>query len=194
MEDTCESEADGPASVGDSGDDYDSDDLVNLEQPIHLVNLEQPIHSGALLLSPRSDHFKFACAASKPRFCGSAPLPVRSPSSPCATLSMLTYYRTSRSLHFPFWARSMFKVPFLDPNRRFGLSVGTHQYIGSLVGCLLFLSLPTFRRSSQAEGEGAPGSSGPVHSGYTARSLAQEGLCRTPSRNPRPLAAAWLGG
>ena len=24
--------------------------------------------------------------------------------APCATLSMLTYYRTSRSLHFPFWA------------------------------------------------------------------------------------------
>jgi hypothetical protein len=36
-----------------------------------------------------------------PRFAGdggSVPIP------PCATLSMLTYYRTSRSLHFPFWA------------------------------------------------------------------------------------------
>jgi hypothetical protein len=42
-----------------------------------------------------------------------SPIPGRSPDSrpktpglPCATLSMLTYYRTSesRSLHFPFWA------------------------------------------------------------------------------------------
>jgi hypothetical protein len=54
----------------------------------------------------------------------------RTAARPCATvtLSMLTYYRTSRSLHFPFWA----DVPFLEPNwnRRSGLSVGTHQYIG----------------------------------------------------------------
>ncbi len=28
----------------------------------------------------------------------------REPKSPCATMSTLTYNRTSRSLHFPFWA------------------------------------------------------------------------------------------
>ena len=57
--------------------------------------------------------------------------------APCATLSTLTYYRTSRSFHFPFGQY----VPFLDPNRISDPSVGTHQYIGKLVGCLLFLSI-----------------------------------------------------
>jgi hypothetical protein len=42
---------------------------------------------------------------------------------PCATLSMLTgtYYRTSRSLHFPFWALA--DAPFLKP----GLTGGSES-------------------------------------------------------------------
>jgi hypothetical protein len=107
------------------------------------------------------------------------------PKDPCAAMSMLTYYRTSRTYtsHFGQY------VPFLDPNRRFGLSVGTHQYICRIAFRLFVASLQsTSFVVSPAEGEGAPGSSGPVHSGYTV--TAQEGLCRTPSRNPRRLAAA----
>ncbi len=89
--------------------------------------------------------------------------------APCATLtrSMLTYYRTltmaSRSLHFPFGAvcslsgsqPEIWPVSWKRPVRR--------------IACRLFVVPlnPTFRRSShwQAEGERAPGSSGPVHSG-----------------------------
>ena len=55
-----------PSPNGDSGHDYDSDDLVNLEQS----KVGGP---------PRSDHFKFACAATKRRFRGHPPL--RSPTS-----------------------------------------------------------------------------------------------------------------
>jgi hypothetical protein len=43
---------------------------------------------------------------------GLLPLPGPAASRPCATLSMLTYYRTSRSLHFPFLG-SLF--PFWSP-------------------------------------------------------------------------------
>ena len=104
---------------------------------------------------------------------GGGPIPADSSSphgsrrGPCATLpvSMLTYYRTSRSLHFPFWA-----VCSLS---------GSHPEIWSVswkrpvhgIACRLFVVPlnPTLRSSSRAraEGERAPGSSGPVHSGRT---------------------------
>ncbi len=46
---------------------------------------------------------------------------------PCATLSMLTCYRTWRSLHFPLWA-----VCSLSGSQpEMGLSVGSHQYLDS---------------------------------------------------------------
>ena len=56
---------------------------------------------------------------------------------PCATLSMLTYYRTSRSLHFPFWAvcslsgaqPEIWSVSWKPPVHRIAF------------GCLLFLSI-----------------------------------------------------
>ncbi len=72
--------------------------------------------------------------------------------APCATLSMLTCYRTSRSLHFPFWA----VCSLSDPNRRFGLSVGTHQYLDSfsVVRCS---SQSTSFVVSPAGGRGGPG-------------------------------------
>ena len=81
--------------------------------------------------------------------------------APCATLSMLTYYRTSRSSHFPFWAlcslsgsqQEIWSVSWNPPVEKDSLSVVCVPLI------------PTFRRSSQAEGERAPGSSGPVHHG-----------------------------
>jgi hypothetical protein len=81
--------------------------------------------------------------------------------TPCATLSMLTYYRTSRSSHFPFWAvcslsgsqPEIWSVSWKPPVHR----IACRSFVVPLN--------PTFRRSSQAEGERAPGSSGPVHSG-----------------------------
>ena len=82
--------------------------------------------------------------------------------APCATLSMLTYYRTSRSLHFPFWA-----VCSLSGAQPEIWSVGWNPPVHRIACRLFVVPLnPTFRRSSQAEGERAPGSSGPVHSGH----------------------------
>jgi hypothetical protein len=83
-------------------------------------------------------------------------------SGPCATLSMLTYYRTSRSLHFPFWAvcslsgaqPEIWSVRWKPPVHR--------------IAFRLFVAFPFNQRPSSSappEGEGAPGSSGPVHSG-----------------------------
>ena len=84
---------------------------------------------------------------------------------PCATMSTLTYYRTSRSLNFPFWA----VCSLLEPNRRFDLSVGTWARV-QRIACRLFV-VPLNSASlgvSQAEGEGAPGPTGPVHLGCAA--------------------------
>ncbi len=87
---------------------------------------------------------------------------VRAPSTPCATLSMLTYYRTSRSLHFPFGA-----VCSLSGSQPEIWSVSWKRRVHR-IACRLFVFslISTFRRSSQAEGEGAPGSSGPAHLGH----------------------------
>jgi hypothetical protein len=81
--------------------------------------------------------------------------------APCTTLSMFTYYRTPRSLHFPFWA-----VCSLSGSQPEIWSVSWKPPV-LRIACRLFVVplISTFRRSSQAEGEGAPGSSGPVHSG-----------------------------
>ena len=88
---------------------------------------------------------------------------------PCATLSMLTYYRTSRSLHFPFWA-----VCSLSGAQPEIWSVGWNPPVHR-IAFRLFVAFPFNQRPSSSappEGEGAPGSSGPVHSG---RHTAQDG-------------------
>jgi hypothetical protein len=89
--------------------------------------------------------------------------------APCATLSMLTYYRTSRSLHFPFWA-----VCSLSGAQPEIWSVGWNPPVHR-IAFRLFVAFPFNPRPSSSappEGEGAPGSSGPVHSG---RHTAQDG-------------------
>jgi hypothetical protein len=89
--------------------------------------------------------------------------------APCATLSMLTYYRTSRSLHFPFWA-----VCSLSGAQPEIWSVGWNPPVHR-IAFRLFVAFPFNPRPSSSappEGEGAPGSSGPVHSG---RHTAQHG-------------------
>jgi hypothetical protein len=75
---------------------------------------------------------------------------------------MLTYYRTSRSSHFPFWA-----VCSLSGSQPEIWSVSwnppVHRIAFRLFVAFLSINVPAF---SQAKGEGAPGSSGPpVHSG-----------------------------
>ena len=88
--------------------------------------------------------------------------------APCATLSMLTYYRTSRSLHFPFWA-----VCSLSGSQPEIWSVGWNPPVHRIA--FRFVAFPFNPRPSSSappEGEGAPGSSGPVHSG---RHTAQDG-------------------
>ena len=89
--------------------------------------------------------------------------------APCATLSMLTYYRTSRSLHFPFWA-----VCSLSGAQPEIWSVGWNPPVHR-IAFRLFVAFPFNPRPSSSappEGKGAPGSSGPVHSG---RHTAQDG-------------------
>ena len=54
--------------------------------------------------------------------------------------------------------------PFWIPTGDLVCQLETTKY-GQLVGCSLFLSI-NVPASSQAKGEGAPGSSGPVHSGH----------------------------
>ena len=85
----------------------------------------------------------------------------RSGLRPCATLSMLAYYRTSRSLHFPFWA-----VCSLSGAQPEIWSVGWNPPV-ERIACRLFLASlqSTSFVVTPAEGEGAPGSSGPVHRG-----------------------------
>ena len=83
--------------------------------------------------------------------------------APCATLSMLTYYRTSRSLHFPFWA-----VCSLSGAQPEIWSVGWSPPVHR-IAFRLFVAFPFNPRPSSSappEGEGAPGSSGPVHLGH----------------------------
>ena len=83
--------------------------------------------------------------------------------TPCATLSMLTYYRTSRSLHFPFWA-----VCSLSGAQPEIWSVGWSPPVHR-IAFRLFVAFPFNPRPSSSaspEGKGAPGSSGPVHSGH----------------------------
>ena len=79
--------------------------------------------------------------------------------APCATLSMLTYYRTSRSLHFPFWA-----LCSLSGSQPEIWSVSWNPPVHR-IACRLFLfsSQSTSSAFPKVEGEGAPGSSGPVH-------------------------------
>ena len=93
--------------------------------------------------------------------------------APCATLSMLTYYRTSRSLHFPFWA-----VCSLSGAQPEIWSVGWNPPVHR-IAFRLFVAFPFNPRPSSSappEGEGAPGSSGPVHSGrHTAQEEEGEG-------------------
>ncbi len=92
-------------------------------------------------------------------------------SMPCATLSMLTYYRTSRSLHFPFWAVSSCSLSGAQPEI---WSVSWKPPVHR-IAFRLFVAFPFNQRPSSSappEGEGAPGSSGPVHSGrHTARDM-----------------------
>ncbi len=91
--------------------------------------------------------------------------------SPCATLSMLTCYRTSRSSHFPFWA-----VCSLSGSRPEIWSVSWNPPVHR-IACRLFVVplISTFRRSSQAEGEGAPaGSSGPAHLGHRRPNMVED--------------------
>ena len=65
-------------------------------------------------------------AVLRPSGQASAAAPLTMRPQPCATLSMLTYYRTSRSLHFPFWA--VCSLPGAQPEI---WSVGwSPQYIG----------------------------------------------------------------
>ncbi len=81
---------------------------------------------------------------------------------PCATLSMLAYDRTSRSLllvvHFPFWAVLVCSLSGAQPEI---WSVGWKPPVHRIpFGCSLLPLNPTFRRSSQAaegEPELAPG-------------------------------------
>jgi hypothetical protein len=80
------------------------------------------------------------------------------------------------SSHFPFWAvcslsgsqPEIWPVSWNPPVHR--------------IACRLFVVPlnPTFRRSSQAEGERAPGSSGPVHSGQYGPRDRGPGLCTGP--------------
>ncbi len=97
----------------------------------------------------------------------------RTARSPCASLSMPAYYRTSRSLHFPgplaggsmlpFWIPAGDSVCQLEPRppahrTAFRLFVASPQSASFVV--------------SQAEAEGGgpgPRAAGPVHSGHTAQ-------------------------
>jgi len=100
--------------------------------------------------------------------------------APCATLSMLTYYRTSRSLHFPFWA-----VCSLSGAQPKIWSVGWNPPVHR-IAFRLFVAFPFNPRPSSSappEGEGAPGSSGPVHSGrHTAQDGSEDVTARSVSR------------
>ncbi len=76
---------------------------------------------------------------------------------------MLTYYRTSRSLHFPFWA-----VCSLSGAQPEIWSVSWKPPVHRIIAFRLFVALPFNQHPSSSappEGEGAPGSSGPVHWG-----------------------------
>ncbi len=94
------------------------------------------------------------------------------PGSTCATLSMLIYYRTSRSLHFrvPFGAvcslsgvqPEIWSVSWKPPVHM----IAFRPFVASLQSTSLVVS--------PAEGEGAPGSSGPVHSAVVTVVAAQE--------------------
>ena len=97
-------------------------------------------------------------------------------SDPCATLSMLTYYRTSRSLHFPFWAVCSLSrwiptgdlVSQLEPT---STRIAFRLFVASLQSTSFVVS--------QAEGEGAPGPAGPVHLGRTGPTGPRTGRRRT---------------
>jgi hypothetical protein len=91
----------------------------------------------------------------------SAPQFDRSPreGAPCASMSTLTCYRTSRSFHFPFWA--VCSLSGTQPDLDFLQSVA---HVEKDKPSLFVASLQsTSFVVSPAEGEGAPGSSGPVH-------------------------------
>jgi hypothetical protein len=81
---------------------------------------------------------------------------------------MLTYHRTSRSLHFPFRAvcslsgsqPEIWSVSWKPPVHR--IMIAFRLFVASLQSTSFVVS------PAEGEGPGAPGSSGPVHSGYPA--------------------------
>jgi hypothetical protein len=80
---------------------------------------------------------------------------------PCATMSTLTCYRTSRSFHFPFWA--VCSLSGTQPEFSFGR---LQPHVEKDKPCCFLLPFnPRPSSSAPPEGEGAPGSSGPVHLG-----------------------------
>ena len=102
------------------------------------------------------------------------PAPFCPSTGPCATLSlsMLTYCRTSRSLHFPFGAVCSLSGALGTGDLVCQLEATTGPPVHRIAfplfvatGSALEPFNPRPSSSAPPEGEGAPGSSGPVHSG-----------------------------